>query len=70
MLQIMQLVQLLLQLVNKLYKPIAFASRNLSDTKKRYSASEREFLSIVYAYDHFILMFLVEKSKFSQIMNL
>ncbi len=43
----------LLQFVNKLYKPIAFASRKLSDTEKRYSALFSEFLSIVYAYDQF-----------------
>ena len=43
----------LLQKQNKLFKPIAFASRKLSETEKRYSATERELLAIIYAYDQF-----------------
>ena len=43
----------LLQLADNLYKPIAFASRKLSETEKRYSATERELLGIVYAYEQF-----------------
>ena len=43
----------LLQEVDKLFKPIAFASRKLSETEKRYSATERELLALVYAYDQF-----------------
>jgi hypothetical protein len=44
---------ILLQSVDTLFKPIAFASRKLSETKKNYSATERELLAIVYAYDQF-----------------
>ena len=43
----------LLQMFNNLYKPIAFASRKLTETEKRYSATERELLGIIYAYDQF-----------------
>ena len=43
----------LLQLFYSIYKPIAFASRKLSETEKRYSATERELLGIIYAYDQF-----------------
>lgn len=43
----------LLQNVDDLFKPIAFASRKLSETEKRYSATERELLALVYSYDQF-----------------
>ena len=42
-----------MQKPTELYKPIAFASRKLSDTETRYSATERELLAIVDAYDQF-----------------
>ena len=43
----------LLQKIDNFFKPIAFASRKLSDTEKRYSATERELLAIIYCYDQF-----------------
>jgi transposase InsO family protein len=43
----------LLQKADEFFKPIAFASRKLSETEKRYSATERELLALVYAYDQF-----------------
>ena len=36
------------------YRPIAFAGRKLTDTERRYSATERELLAITYAYEEFI----------------
>lgn len=36
------------------FRPIAFAGRKLTETEKRYSASERELLSITYAYEEFL----------------
>jgi hypothetical protein len=41
----------LLQKVDGLFKPVAFASRKLSDTERRYSATERELLALIYCYD-------------------
>ncbi len=35
-------------------RPIAFCSRKLSETEQKYSASERELLAIVYAYEQFL----------------
>ncbi len=43
----------LLQYVDKVLKPISFASRKLSLTERRYTVSERELLAIVYAYEQF-----------------
>jgi hypothetical protein len=43
----------LLQKQSNLFKPVAFASRKLSETEKRYSTTERELLAIIYAYDQF-----------------
>lgn len=43
----------LLQKFGRMYKPIAFASRKLSETEKRYSTSERELLAITYANEAF-----------------
>jgi hypothetical protein len=43
----------LLQFIDGFYKPIAFASRKLSDTENRYTATERELLALVYCYDQF-----------------
>jgi hypothetical protein len=43
----------LLQQVKGLFKPVAFASRKLSDTERRYSATERELLALIYCYDQF-----------------
>ena len=34
-------------------KPIAFASRTLSDTERRYSQVEKEALAIVFGVKHF-----------------
>jgi hypothetical protein len=45
--------RVLLQKTENLFKPIVFASRKLSDTERRYSATERELLAIVYCYDQF-----------------
>ena len=39
---------------NGLLRPIAFCSRKLSETEQKYSASERELLAIVYAYEQFL----------------
>ena len=33
---------------------ISYASRSLSDREKRYSATEREALAVVFATDHFV----------------
>ena len=41
----------LLQMVNSRLHPIAFDGRKLTMTEQRYSATERELLAIVYAYD-------------------
>ena len=49
----MLLEQFLLQKVDNLLKPIAFASSKLTETEKRYSATERELLGIIYSYDQF-----------------
>lgn len=38
---------------NGLMRPVAFASRKLTATEQRYSATERELLAIVYAFDQF-----------------
>ena len=43
----------LLQLHERLLKPIAFASRRLTSTEHNYTTSERELLAITYAYDQF-----------------
>ena len=43
----------LLQKTDNLFKPVAFASRKLSDTERRYSATERELLALIYCYDQF-----------------
>lgn len=42
-----------MDLVVVFYKPIAFASRALSDTERRYSQIEKELLSILYACKKF-----------------
>ena len=34
-------------------QPVAFASKSLSDTEKRYANIERELLSVVFACEHF-----------------
>ena len=49
----MAIAGVLLQLVDGIYKPVAFASRKLSPTEQRYSATERELLAIVYCYMQF-----------------
>ena len=41
----------LLQTRNGRLHPCAFDGRKLSETERRYSASERELLAIIYAYD-------------------
>jgi len=43
----------LLQEHNGIFRPVAFASRKLTDTETRYSATEREMLGINYAYEQF-----------------
>ena len=40
---------------NKELKPIAFASRFLSDTEKRYAINELELLAVVWGLEHFRL---------------
>ena len=47
-----------------MHKPVAFASRKLSPTEQRYSASERELLAIVYCYDQFYSHVYGRKIKF------
>ena len=34
-------------------QPVAFASKSLSDTEKRYANIERELLSVVFTYECF-----------------
>lgn len=43
----------LLQKINGLFRPVAFASRKLTAVETRYSTTERELLAIVYAYKQF-----------------
>ena len=43
----------LLKKADNFFKPVAFASRKLSDTERRYSATERELLALIYCYDQF-----------------
>lgn len=43
----------LLQWHGDLFKPVAFASRRLTETEIGYTVSERELLGITYAYDQF-----------------
>lgn len=43
----------LLQKSGNLFRPVAFASRKLSETEQNYSASERKLLALVYAYEEF-----------------
>ena len=43
----------LLQKQSNLCKPVAFASRKLSETEKRYSTTEKKLLAIINAYDQF-----------------
>ena len=50
--------------MDKFFKPIAFTSRKLSETGKRYSATERELLALVYAYDQFYSHFYGRHIKF------
>ena len=43
----------LLQKIEGTWKPIAFASRSLSDTEKRYAQIEKEALASTWACEHF-----------------
>ena len=43
----------LLQMRDDKWRPIAFASKKLSDTQSRYSASERECLGLIWAVEKF-----------------
>ena len=47
------LASVLLQTIENQLRSVAFASRKLTDTEVRYSATERELLAIVYAYNQF-----------------
>ena len=40
------------------HKPVAYASRSLSDVEQRYSQTEREALSVVWACEHFNIYIL------------
>ena len=49
----------LLQLESGIEKPVAFASKKLSDTEKNYSQTDREALAIVFGvtkYKYFLLL--------------
>ena len=43
----------LLQLHNGLWKPVAYASRSLSDAETRYAMIEKELLGIVFGCERF-----------------
>ena len=45
---------------DKSLKPIAFASRFLSDTEKRYAINELELLAVVWGLEHFRLYIYTE----------
>ena len=43
----------LLQKENNEWRPVAFASRRMTETEQRYAQIEKEALAIVWAYDKF-----------------
>ena len=49
------IASVLLQKHGEIYRPVAFASRKLNQTERRYSTTERELLSVVYAVKQFYL---------------
>jgi hypothetical protein len=54
----------LLQEVDGLYRPIGFCSRKLNPAERRYSATEREMLAIMFAYDAFLSIVFDRDIKF------
>ena len=63
---------LALKLPNGEEKPIAYASRTLSNSERNYSQIDKERLAIIFAAKHFHLFFFMAKtaSLFSQTINL
>ena len=51
------------------FKPVAYASRSLTDVEKRYSQTEREALGIVFGCEKFHITFTGSTLKYGRIIN-